>query len=65
MMERKIAALEREQAYGRKLGLEQRLTENEIEAAYFLSCLYNRLLVYIGSTGVMINGRLMIRNPVT
>lgn len=29
------------------------------QTAYFLACLYNGLLVYIGSTGVMINGRLM------
>ena len=31
--------------------------------AYFLA-LYNGLQVYIGSTGVMINGRLMKRNSV-
>lgn len=32
--------------------------------AYFLACFCNGLQVYIGSTGVMINGRLMKRNSV-
>lgn len=31
---------------------------------YFLACLYNGLQVYIGSTGVIINGRLMKKNLV-
>lgn len=45
-----------------ELGLKLDPDEDEIasKAAYFLACLYNGLHVYIGSTGVKMNG-LMIR----